>query len=198
MQEAKRLELDRSKEAIRTQDELNRKILAELLIKKVVNSSLPSQEELYAKYKEFLKTAPKFEYKIRHIVLPTRRKAFEIMQRLKKGEDFSLLATESLEKGTADRGGELGWINSQNLVLSALSLVEKLKPSQVGGPILSSLGWEVIELLAVRPYKIPSFEELKPALIQQIQQENLKKHVQELVSSGQVQIFPLPITTANP
>ncbi|KIE57727.1 hypothetical protein A946_11660 [Methylacidiphilum kamchatkense Kam1] len=196
-QEARRLELEKTYEVQKAQDELNRKVLTELVVQKKVHSRTPTESELKERYLQLLKTLPKVEYKIRHIVLPTRRKAFEIMERLRKGENFSLVACESLEKQTADRGGELGWQNSLTLVLSALSLVEKLKPGEVGGPILSSLGWEVIQLLAIRPFRVPSFEEVKPQLIQQIQQEDLKRYVQELVAAGNVQIFPISVSTTS-
>jgi peptidyl-prolyl cis-trans isomerase C len=196
-QEARRLELEKTYEVQKAQDELNRKVLTELVVQKKVQSRTPTESELKERYLQLLKTLPKVEYKIRHIVLPTRRKAFEIMERLRKGENFSLVACESLEKQTADRGGELGWQNSLTLVLSALSLVEKLKPGEVGGPILSSLGWEVIQLLAIRPFRVPTFEEVKPQLIQQIQQEDLKRYVQELVAAGNVQIFPLSVSTTS-
>ncbi|WP_166792871.1 peptidylprolyl isomerase [Methylacidiphilum caldifontis] len=197
-QEALKLELEKSKELFKAQEEFNRKALTELIVQKKIKGQPPSEGELRMRYAQLLKSLPKVEYKIRHIVLPTRRKALEILERLKKGENFSLLAMESLEKQTADRGGELGWQNSMSLVLSALSLIEKLKPGEVGGPILSSMGWEVIQLLAVRPLKVPSYEELKPQLMQQIEQENLKKYVQELIAASQVQIFPLNVSSSTP
>ncbi|ACD84133.1 peptidylprolyl isomerase [Candidatus Methylacidiphilum infernorum] len=197
-QEAMKLEMEKSKELLRAQEEFNRKALTELVVQKKIRSQPPSEGELRLRYSQLLKSLPKEEYKIRHIVLPTRRKALEVMERLKKGENFSLLAMESLEKQTADRGGELGWQNKATLVLSAYSLIQKLKPGQVGGPILSSMGWELIELLAVRPLRVPSYEELKPQLIQQIEQENLKKYVQELIASSRVQIFPLNVSSTTP
>ncbi|QSR89631.1 peptidylprolyl isomerase [Methylacidiphilum caldifontis] len=197
-QEALKLDLEKSKELLKAQEEFNRKALTELVVQKKIKVKPPSEGELRMRYAQLLKNFPKVEYKLRHIVLPSRRKALEIMERLKKGENFSLLAMESIEKQTADRGGELGWQNSMSLVLSAYSLIEKLKPGEVGGPILSSMGWDVIQLLAVRPMKVPSYEELKPQLIQQIEQENLKKYVQELIAASQVQIFPLNVSSSTP
>jgi parvulin-like peptidyl-prolyl isomerase len=69
---------------------------------------------LREKMEEFIgQQVPTSELQIRasHILLDTEEQAQEVLERLQRGEDFSVVATEaSTDTLTAESGGELGWL----------------------------------------------------------------------------------------
>ncbi|QSR84396.1 peptidyl-prolyl cis-trans isomerase [Methylacidimicrobium sp. B4] len=192
VQEAYKSELEKSAEVKAAVAEATRKILANAALQQQLGRRKLADEELRRRYERAIATLPRREYRLRHIVTETRSEAAVVLDRLQKGVNFSILARGSLDKATADRGGEVGWQSAQTLPTSALALVEKLQLGQIGGPILSGAGWEVIQLLELRPVKVPSFAEAKPQLQQQLQQETAQQLVQQLAAGAQIEAFLAP------
>ncbi|WP_202213309.1 peptidylprolyl isomerase [Methylacidimicrobium sp. AP8] len=197
VQEAYRQELEKSAEVKAAVAEATRKILVNAALKHHLERRKWTEEELRRRYAQAAALVPPREYRLRHIVVGTRREAAMLLDWLRQGANFSILARGSLEKATAERGGEIGWQNARTLSSSLLALVERLKPGQIGGPILSSGGWEVIQLLEARPAKVPTFEEAKASLEQQLQQESAQQLVQQLAAGARIEVF-LPPVQAEP
>lgn len=192
VQEAYKGELERSPEVKAEMAEATRKVLANAALRQHLQRRKLTDEELRRRYDQAITSLPRREYRLRHIVTQTRSQAAVLLERLQSGVNFSLLARRSLDKATADRGGEVGWQSTQTLPTSALALVEKLTPGQIGGPILSGSGWEVIQLLEARAVKAPTFAEAKSTLLQQAQQESAQQLVQQLAASAQIEAFLAP------
>ncbi len=192
VQEAYKGELEKSAEVKAAVADATRKILANAALQQQLERRKLADEEVRRRYELAIATLPKREYRLRHIVTETRSEAAVVLDRLQKGLNFSILARGSLDKATADRGGEVGWQSVQTLPTSALALVEKLKPGQIGGPILSGNGWEILQLLESRPVKVPTFAEAKPQLRQQLQQEAAQQLVQHLAAGAQIEAFLAP------
>ncbi|MDD4933272.1 MAG: peptidyl-prolyl cis-trans isomerase [Methylacidiphilaceae bacterium] len=192
VQEAYKGELEKSGEVKAEVAEATRKILATAALKQHLQRRKLTDEELRKRYDQAMASLPKREYRLRHIVTQTRSKAVLLLDRLRSGGNFSILARTSLDKATADRGGEVGWQSAQTLPTAALALVEKLAPGQIGGPILSGSGWEVLQLLEVRPLKAPTFAEAKGQLQQQLQQEAAQQLVQQLAAGARIEAFLAP------
>lgn len=76
-----------------------------------------------------------------------RDKAKRLLERLKKGEDFAALAKQySDDKGSAERGGDLGWIKRGQMVLEFEKAAFALKPGQVSGVVKSPYGYHIIKV----------------------------------------------------
>lgn len=93
------------------------------------------------------------QIRARALVLPTEAEAQQALTRLAAGADFAALARErSLDAGSRLAGGDLGW-----LVRGALSqpAVEQaawnLAPGQISAPLLTDLGWVVVQTLERDP-----------------------------------------------
>jgi peptidyl-prolyl cis-trans isomerase C len=54
-------------------------------------------------------------------------------------------------------------------------------------PVKSDFGWHVIQLDDTRDVKVPTFEEAKGQIAQQIQQGMVQKHVEELRAKAKVE-----------
>jgi peptidyl-prolyl cis-trans isomerase C len=139
-------------------------------------------------YEAFRAVAGDKEYKARHILVETEDQAKDIVARLKKGEKFDDLAKQSKDPGSKDKGGDLDWATPNNYVkpfADALVKLEKGKYTDV--PVQSPFGWHVIRLDDTRQFTAPSMDEVKPQILQSLQQQIVKAHIQELREKAKVE-----------
>jgi len=74
------------------------------------------------------------------------RKAQDIADRARKGENFAQLAIANSNSQTALEGGALGWRKGSQLPEFILQLVTKLKPGEIGGPVRTPSGFHIVKL----------------------------------------------------
>ncbi|RMF00154.1 MAG: post-translocation molecular chaperone, partial [Chloroflexi bacterium] len=101
----------------------------------------------------------------RHILVETEEEAKDVLARLEAGEDFAALAKElSKDPGSAENGGELGFVPRGRFVQPVEEAVFSLPVGQLSEPIQSQFGWHIIQVLAREE------RELSPADYSQVQQ----------------------------
>ena len=84
----------------------------------------------------------------RHILVETEEEANEVIERLKAGEDFADLAAElSLDSGSANEGGDLGFVPRGRFVDAFDEVVFSLPVDEISEPVQTQLGWHIIEVL---------------------------------------------------
>ncbi|MEI2742861.1 MAG: peptidylprolyl isomerase [Candidatus Competibacter sp.] len=79
-----------------------------------------------------------------------RRRAGEMLARLRKGADFQQLAVSESGGPQALEGGDLGWRSLEQLPTVFAPVVPKLRPGQYSEPIRSPSGFHIVKLLEVR------------------------------------------------
>ena len=121
------------------------------------------------------------EYKVRHILVDKEDDAKEIIASLQKGEKFEKLAERSKDPGSKANGGDLDWNAPANFVKPFSEAMVKLpKGKFTTVPVQTQFGWHVIEVDDIRDAKVPSFDEVKPQLVQRLQGQYLDKYFKEL------------------
>lgn len=128
------------------------------------------------------------EYKARHILVEKEDEAKAIIEKLKKGARIEDLAKDSKDPGSKERGGDLGWANPASFVppfSAAMTKLEKGKFTEV--PVKSDFGWHVILLEDTRELKLPTMDEAKAQISQQLQQRMVQKHIEELRAKAKVE-----------
>ena len=101
----------------------------------------------------------------RHILVTNEEDAALALERLEAGEDFAELAAEmSLDPGTKDSGGDLGWFPKGVMTPTFELAAFELEPGQVSDPIQSPFGFHIIEVLE-RADDVP----LEPNALSQLQ-----------------------------
>ena len=93
------------------------------------------------------------EVHARHILVKTKAEAESIRAQLLKGANFADLAKKySIDTGSKNKGGDLGWfprgIMTPNFEKAAFSL----KVGQISQPIQTQFGYHIIEVLAKDPH----------------------------------------------
>lgn len=149
----------------------------------------PITDDMIAKeYETIRKSLGDHEYKVRHILVENEADAKTIIDKLKKGERFEDLAKQSKDPGSKDNGGDLGWGNPAGYVKPFSDAMIKLQKGKfTDAPVKSDFGWHVIQLDDIRDLKGPELEQVKPQLMQRMQQQTIQKHVLDLRTKAKVE-----------
>jgi peptidyl-prolyl cis-trans isomerase C len=128
------------------------------------------------------------EYSARHILVATEAEARDIIAKLGKKAKFEQLASKSMDTGSAEHGGSLGWTVPKNFVEPFANALLNLKKGEYTKvPVQTQFGWHVIRLDDVRALKVPSYDEIKPQLQQRLQQQAIQKAVADLRAAAKVE-----------
>ena len=145
--------------------------------------------ELKAEYDKFAATNGGKEYKARHILVEKEADAKAIIASIKKGGKFEDIAKkQSKDPGSGANGGDLDWANPGSYVPEFSQAMLKLNKGQMTDvPVKSQFGYHIIRVDDTREAKIPAFEELKPQIAQQIEQQRLGAYQQGLREKAKVE-----------
>lgn len=126
-----------------------------------------SRREVEAFYKAYRDSLPevKESLKLSHILLKVepseaavkeaRKKAEEILDRLKNGEAFAELARDfSEDPGSAPKGGDLGFIERGDFVREFEEVAFTLNPGEISDIVRTRFGFHIIQLIERRGEKI--------------------------------------------
>ena len=145
--------------------------------------------ELKAEYDKFAATNGGKEYKARHILVEKELDAKAIIASIKKGGKFEDIAKkQSKDPGSGANGGDLDWANPGSYVPEFSQAMLKLTKGQMTDvPVKTQFGYHIIRVDDTREAKIPAFEELKPQISQQIEQQRLGAYQQGLREKAKVE-----------
>jgi peptidyl-prolyl cis-trans isomerase C len=176
-QDAKKMKLDKDPEYLEKVKEFEKMTLISLILKKEVEDKAKVDD---AEVKEFFdKNADKFTIgtKIRasHILVETEDQAKKIRERIRKGESFEKLAeTFSKDKGSASKGGDIGYFGSGQMVPEFERAVMGLKTNEISEPVKTRFGYHIIKLADVAKGETASFEQSKEPIRKQLLAEKQK------------------------
>lgn len=88
-----------------------------------------------------------------------------LAERARKGEDFAVLAkANSKDLGSANDGGDLGWLEKGVTEPAFETRLFQMKEGEISDPVLTSQGYHIIKLAAVEAERIKAFEEVRADL----------------------------------
>ncbi|BCL75518.1 peptidylprolyl isomerase [Jeongeupia sp. HS-3] len=188
-QEAQKKGYDKNAEVQAQLDMMRQQVLVSALVRDYVKANPVSDAELKKEYDKIKSNFSGKEYQARHILVKDEAQANAIIAQLKKGANFADLAKKnSLDKGSAEKGGELGWANPNNFVPEFSGAMTKLAKGQITQtPVKTQFGYHIIKLEGSRDAKGPTFDQVKPELQREMQGQKVQKYVEDLVSKAKVQ-----------
>ncbi len=189
MQEAEKQGLSAS-EDFKAQMELARQtLLIRELFADYQKKNPVLEAELKAEYDKFAAANGGKEYKARHILVEKESEAKAIIASLKKGGKFEDIARkQSKDPGSGAKGGDLDWANPSSYVPEFTEALLKLNKGQTTDtPVKSQFGYHIIRVDDIRTAQLPSFEEVKPQIAQQMQQQKLAAFQEELRKKAKVE-----------
>ncbi|NWF93941.1 MAG: SurA N-terminal domain-containing protein [Syntrophaceae bacterium] len=118
-----------------------------------------------------------------------RKKAEEILEKLKKTKDFVSLAKQYSESKTASRGGEMGWIQRGTLEESVERALFSMKAGEVSGVTIGRNGFYIFKVDEVVEEKGRSLEEVRDQILQTLKKEKAKSEASRKAEDAFYSLF---------
>jgi peptidyl-prolyl cis-trans isomerase C len=188
-QEAKKKGLNKDPEVIQQTELADQSVLVSAFVQDYAKTHQISEDQLKQEYDKLKVNLGTKEYKASHILVDSEDEAKAIIKQLGKKGNFAKIAKEkSKDAGSAEKGGQLDWAVPSNFVAPFSNALLSLKKGQyTKDPVKSQFGWHIIKLDDVRDLKMPTFEELKPQILQRLQQQSIQEYVADLRSKAKIE-----------
>ena len=145
------------------------------------------EEDLRAAYAELYDGAvPEQEYNASHILVETEDKAKELIALLADGADFATLAKENSTGPSGPNGGELGWFGKGMMVEPFENAVLALAVGEISPPVETQFGWHVVKMNDIRDIAVPTFEDVRPDLSMELQQNLVEEELAKLTAAANI------------
>lgn len=112
-----------------------------------------------------------------------RKKAMDVLKRLKKGEDFAAVAKEMSDDAVSrEKGGDLGLFRRGVMVPKFEEAAFALKPGETTKePVRTPFGFHIIQVLERKAERVKPLEEVRDQIVESLKNRNLFKARRELV-----------------
>jgi len=192
-QEAVKKGLDKTADTLNEIEMAKQSVLAQAYVQDFIKNDKITDEQLNAEYDKLKAQISGEQYKARHILVKNEDEAKAIIAKLNKDpKSFEALAkAQSLDPGSKVKGGDLGWFDANSMVPEFSAAVSKLEKGKfTETPVKSQFGYHVILLEDTRPStaNVPPMEQVKASLTQQMQQQNLKKMLDDMKAKAKIEI----------
>jgi peptidyl-prolyl cis-trans isomerase C len=189
-QEAQKLGLDKQADYLAREELSRRELLTSSYLQDFVKKNPISESETKTAYEEYKKAYGDKEYSARHILVKTEGEAKDIIAQLGKGGDFAKIAKEkSLDPGSKEKGGDLGWFSPASMVKPFSDVAINLQKGSIStNPVQTQFGWHVIKLIDTRTAQPLPYDKVKDGIQKNLQQRNLEKMMAELRTKAKIDI----------
>ena len=189
-QEAQKLGLDKQADYLAREELSRRELLTSMYLQDFVKKNPISESETKTAYEEYKKAYGDKEYSARHILVKTEGEAKDIIAQLDKGGDFAKIAKEkSLDPGSKEKGGDLGWFSPASMVKPFSDVAINLQKGSIStNPVQTQFGWHVIKLIDSRTAQPLPYDKVKDGIQKNLQQRNLEKMMAELRTKAKIDI----------
>ena len=116
-----------------------------------------------------------------------KKKAEEVYQKVKSGEDFAKLAKEySDDKGSAANGGDLGFFSKGQMVPEFEKAAFEMDKGQISNIVESQYGYHIIKVTD-KKYKEYTFDVVKNNIKQNLLYKKYTEYVNELTKKAKIE-----------
>jgi peptidyl-prolyl cis-trans isomerase D len=169
-----------------------------------VAASIPvSDAELQKEYNSNLdKYRVAERVKVRHILIKSdaandaasKSKAENILKQIQSGGDFAKLAKDnSQDPGSAQNGGELGWIGKGQTVAEFEKAAFSLQPGQTSGLIKTMYGYHILQVEQHENAHLQPFDEVKAQIAADYRKREANQQMQTLADKALAELRKDPL-----
>ncbi len=113
----------------------------------------------------------------------------DVQQKIQQGQDFKAVAKQYSEDGSANQGGDIGWIRSGETVPEFEQMVTQLPLNQVSQPVRTAFGYHLIRVVDSREENVGQMQqknEIRQRIADRKAQQIYLEWVQQLVASSYI------------
>ena len=154
----------------------------ELSLSEIAKDIKVNDDELFNFYEdEKERFTTEEERQAQHILVESKQQAEQITTQLNSGADFSKLAeTHSLDTGSKDAGGDLGFFTLGVMMSEFEDKVFSMKVGEVSSPVKTEFGYHVIKLNNIQTGTVKPFDEIRVELAELYTQRAAQKSLYDL------------------
>lgn len=186
--EAKKRKLHKDEDYKKSVRLIETELLKQKLFVKLIEDA--KKEENVKKYYDELveKMKNKQDIRVKYISVATEKQANSISRILERSPNAfeSQAKAKSLDKETAKKGGDLGFVLEDILPAEVVSKVRLMKKSEISQPIPLGDKWVLVKLEDIRPAKIEKFENVKEDLADNLAQKALKDFISDSIENAKI------------
>ncbi|NOZ24559.1 MAG: hypothetical protein GXO94_00455 [Nitrospirae bacterium] len=128
-----------------------------------------------------------------HILVKTKEEADSLLKRIRAGEDFAAIAKKnSIDKGSASKGGDLGFFGRGQMVPEFEKAVFSMKKGAVSDPVKTQFGYHIIKLTDLKKGQKIGYDKVKDDLSKRLLREKRRaafdSYIEKLKGSYSVEI----------
>jgi peptidyl-prolyl cis-trans isomerase D len=159
-------------------------------------------QEYYNAHKDEYRTPERVH--ARHILLSIANKpkdevpkiqaqAEALLKQIKAGGDFAELAKKnSQDPGSAQKGGDLGWVSRGQTVKNFEDAAFTLKPNEISNVVTTEYGFHIIQVLEKQPAHLQTVDEVKSAIVATLKNQTVFDKMQELADKAHAALVKAP------
>ena len=141
---------------------------------------------------------------VRHILLTTqgkppdqvakqKAKAEDLLKQLKAGADFAALAKKNSEDvGSAEKGGDLGWIVRGQTVKNFENAAFSLKPKEISDVITTEYGFHILQVMDKQQAHVQTFDEVKAQIATELKRQQVMDKMPQLADDVRAALIKAP------
>ena len=150
-----------------------------------------SEEKIKNFYTKYLETFKTFkEFNASHILVNEEDEAFQIIKKLENKSKFSELAKSYSVGPSKEKGGNLGWFRSGQMVKEFEEAILKLKKGTITKkPVKTRFGYHIIMLNDIRNSRPKKINDIKQNIVERIKQNSLSNLEKQLRKNKSIKIF---------
>jgi peptidyl-prolyl cis-trans isomerase C len=157
-----------------------RALVAADVITQIANTSV-TEADIQAAYDERFTNAEAIpEFNAAHLLVETEEEALAAKARIDEGAAFADVAREVSTGPTGPNGGNLGWFGAGAMVPAFEEAVAALEVGGVTEPFETQFGWHVATLLETRVQDLPTIDQVRSQLAQELQEIAITARIEEL------------------
>ncbi|MFZ2620412.1 MAG: peptidylprolyl isomerase [Alphaproteobacteria bacterium] len=197
MQEAKRLKVEDGEEFKKQKKAFEDNLRFNFAMKAKLDAEL-TDEVLMKAYDSRKDTLAYPAVKASHILVADKAEA-ENLAKIANPSNFAQLAREKSKDPNASNGGDLGWFRKEAMVPEFAEAAFKATAGSVSAePVQTQFGWHVVFVEAKEDRHLPSFEEVKEGLRNEMSQQVMQGYVAELKEKAKIVYPDAPKAEATP
>jgi peptidyl-prolyl cis-trans isomerase D len=146
--------------------------------------------------------------RVRHILIKTTGKPKEqwpalhakaegILKQLQAGGNFAELAKKNSEDtGSAEKGGELGWVTHGQMVPNFEKASFSLKPGELSGLVETEYGYHIVQAEEKQEAHTQTFEEARPQLLLEAKKQVAAEMLHKNIDAAHTEVLRTPTQVA--
>ena len=166
-------------------------VLGRAYITRFLDDNPITEADIDALYESLTQGADASEYNVAHILVDDEGQANALLaQVLAAPDSFGEVAAEnSKDPGSAQNGGNIGWIAPGSLVPPFAEAMQKTPKGKIYPEVVqTNFGWHIILVEDIRAASIPPLDDqLRGQLRQQAQAQKVQAHLQELADAATIE-----------